>query len=273
VRLAAALRRLAIALGWHSDDSEPDEPNIKFDESPASVAAAMGAAVAHILERPDSIRQRGQTAAAIASAVIAALVIAAITALLREQTEAWNTLTIVLVVLATVAWVVSVVFFVLVVVFAQGKPTGQQYPEFLTDFQAYANTLRKRLRVAAVSSTVALILAVAAVGGEVWELQTSRLRERLLVLSPAATTAVGQLCGHALPADEVRRGKWTIHGKVGTTALSRPLVAVEVMWIVDADRSEPRKPCNPPAPRLVRREGGTTVRLPKDAIRASAEVQ
>jgi hypothetical protein len=111
------------------------------------------------------------------------------------------------------------------------------------------------------------------VGAEVLELQTSRLRERQLVLSPAATAAVGQLCGHALPADEVRRGKWTILGKVGTTALSRPLVAVEVMAIVRAERSEPRKPCNPRAPRLVRREGGTTVRVPKDAILASAEVE
>jgi hypothetical protein len=204
---------------------------------------------------------------------VAALVIAAITGLQREQTEAWDTLTIVLVVLATVAWVVSVVFFVLVVVFAKGKPTGQPYPEFLTDFQTYANTLRKRLRVAAVSSTVAIVLAVVAVGAEVTELQTSRLRERLLVLSPAATTAVGQLCGHALPADEVRRGKWTIRGKVGTTALSRPLVAIEVTWVVDAERSNARKRCNRLVPRLVRREGGTTVRLPKDAILASAEVQ
>ena len=143
-RLAAARRRLAAALGWRSDDSKPDEPTIEFDRREDSVAAAMGAAVAHILERPDSIRQRAQTAAAIASAVIAALVGAAITGLLREETEAWNTRTIVLVVLATVAWVVSVVFFVLVVVFAQGKPTGEPYPKFLRQFQEYANTLRKR---------------------------------------------------------------------------------------------------------------------------------
>jgi len=127
------------------------------------VVAAMGAAVAHILERPDSIRQRAQTAAAIASPVIAALVIAAITGLLREETEACNTLTIALVVIATVAWVISVVFFVYVVAFARGKPG---YPTLLTASEKYANTLRKRLRIAAVSSTVARFLAVVAVGVE-----------------------------------------------------------------------------------------------------------
>jgi hypothetical protein len=48
----AARRRLAAALGWRSDDSEPDEPTIRFNTSNDSVAAAMRAAVAHILERP-----------------------------------------------------------------------------------------------------------------------------------------------------------------------------------------------------------------------------
>jgi hypothetical protein len=267
-------RGLAAAIRRRSDDGKSDEPDIKFDTREQSVAAAMGAAVAHILERPDSIRQRAQTAATIASAVVAALVIAAITGMSREQIESWNTSTKVLVVLATVAWIISVVLFVRVVVFAERERTGgESYPEFLPEFQRYTRTLRKRLRLAAWSSTVALVLAVAAVGAEVYELQTSRLRERQLVLSPAATTAVGQLCGHALPAGEVRRGKWTILGKVGTTALSRPLVAVEVMAIVDAQRSERRKPCKPRAPRLARREGGTTVRLPKEAILASAEVR
>jgi hypothetical protein len=256
-----------------TDDDKADEPDIEFDTSGDSVAAAMGAAVAHILERPDSIRQRAQIAATIASAVVAALVVAAIAGLSREQNEAWNPTTIVLVGLATLAWIVTVVLFVSVVVFAQRKPAGKSYPAFVTDFQNYAQTLRKRLRRAAWSSTIALVLAVAAVAAEVYELQTSRPRERLLVLSPTATIAVGRLCGHALLAGEVRRGRWSVLGKVGTAALSRPLVAVEVTAVVDTQRSEGRKPCVDRAVRLVGNERVITVRLPKGAILASAEVQ
>ena len=38
-----------------------DEPYIRIDTSPDSIAAATGEAVAHVLDRPDSVRQRAQT--------------------------------------------------------------------------------------------------------------------------------------------------------------------------------------------------------------------
>ena len=251
-----------------------DEPDIEFDVHQDSVSAAMGAAVAHVLDRPDSIRQRAQTAATIATAVVAALVVAAIAGLSRDQTESFGSLTKVLVAAATVVWIVTVVLFVLVVVFARREPARQPYPGFVTEFQKYADVLRRRLRRAAWSSTLALVLAVAAIGAEVYELQTSADRERLLVLTPEATSAVGRLCGHALKGREVRRGHWTIHGRVGTTALARPLVAVSVRAIVDARRDERTLSCDGDSMPVKRDDDGlVVVRLPKGAVVASTELQ
>jgi hypothetical protein len=257
----------------HTSVAELDEPPIELDTSQESIAAATGAAVVHILDRPDSIRQRAQNAATIANAVVAALVIAAFSGFAREQVESWTDVTKVLLILAGATWVGSVVLSLTAVAFVRPeKGASNRYPHYVLSYQRYASRVRKRLRLATVSSTIALVVAALAVAAEIAELTSSGHQERMLVLTPIATSAVAQLCGQTAPAAPGERAsQWSIQARVGTTALSRQLVPVDVTYIVHQNGGT-RLPCVDGAVRLSRREDGITIRLPRAAIISSAEV-
>jgi hypothetical protein len=136
-----------------SGNDAPDQvyaPHIKIDESPDSTAAATGTAVAHVLARPDSIRQRALNAATISSAVIAALAVASVTQIAGAETESWRPWTLAAVVVAPALWIVTVAAFVRVVTLGPSREVeGSGYQALVDAYEEYSNSLRRLLRVAA----------------------------------------------------------------------------------------------------------------------------
>jgi hypothetical protein len=111
-----------------------DGPRIQLDfTGKDATAAATGAAVAHVLSRPDSIRQRAQGAATISSAFAAALVIAVL-GHFTSGAETWNDSTVVLVFLATVLWAVTAGMFVYAVAFIAPATSPVDLDKLVEDY-------------------------------------------------------------------------------------------------------------------------------------------
>lgn len=205
------------------DRGEPprDGPHVKLDPQ-ALTAEATAAALAHVLSRPDSIRQRAQNAATISSAVAAALVIAAVGQLAGDAPLEFHT--IVLVVSAIALWTASAAWFIYAVAFGdKPKPDGPVrenapararavpaaptdtasaaakeepqafYQPLVNRYETYANKVRSKMRWAARCSAVALLLTVVAVGSAIYDLKASDEPMRL-TLSRAGTSTVVALC-------------------------------------------------------------------------------
>ena len=181
------------------DDTSQGDPHVELDSRRDASAAATGAALAHVLARPDTIRQRAQNAATISSAVAAALVIAAVARVGSETAEDWERQTLGLLGLALFAWVLSVAGFVIVVTRGERdkKPKDRslsRYQNLVNSYERYSNMLRRRLQKAAVLSGAALLLTVGAIVAEVLEEVHSPERDRRLVLTQRAATTVAALC-------------------------------------------------------------------------------
>lgn len=254
----------------HQEQSEGYEPHIEIDKTPESTAAATGAAVAHVLARPDSIRQRAQNAAAISSAVIAALAVASITQIAGSGTESWEPATVVLVLLALSLWIVTIAAFVRVVTHGtREKLEDSSYQGLIKEYEAYSNRLRGRLRTAAGYSAVALVVTAFAVGFEVFERNYERHRERQLVLTPSGMSAVASLCGwRGSPDDADNR----VNVRVSSDELSNQIVELSVLSRpAQASDARPNRAldqelhekCAAPTPEL---------RLPRAAILAAGDL-
>jgi MFS family permease len=240
-------------------DPDPSEIHVQIDESPEARAAATGSAVAHVLARPDSIRQRGLNAATISSAVIAVLAVALVTQLAGTQTESWRPWTVVAVIAAAVLWVVTVVRFVQVVTLGPPRRVeGKGYQALINAYEAYSNSLRQLLRKAARWSVVALAVTALAVGSVVVERIYVRERDRQLVLTPQGMSAVASICGWtAEPADGDRR----VNVKVSSDQLSNQVVEVDVL-------SRPVRPGRPTECAAETPE----MRLPRSSILAAGDL-
>jgi hypothetical protein len=120
------------------------------------VAAATGAAMAHVLSRPDSIRQRAQHAATISSAFAAALVIAALGHLTGAD-ESWARSTEILVFAAVLTWAVTAAMFIYAVAFiAKDQTSSTDLQTLVNAYENYADRVRQRMRWAAGVSAFAL---------------------------------------------------------------------------------------------------------------------
>ena len=221
-----------------------------------SIAAATGAAMAHVLGRPDSIRQRAQYAATIASAFSAALVIAAV-AQLSSGDESWEEPTKYLVFAAMGLWALTAAMFVYAVAFVVGDQTqGYTLQDLVEAYENYADNVRRRMRWAASVSALALVATVLAVIAETAELMTSRDRSMRLILTASGASDIAALCD------------WTdspavahVEAKLAKNELTRRSVRIEdPLGFPDAD--EPGMACGT----------GTVVRLPRSAIRAAVEL-
>jgi hypothetical protein len=204
-----------------------DEPHIHIDSTAESKANATAAAMAHVLARPDSIRQRAQNAATISSAVAAALVVAGVVQLARDQNESWRWWTIALVSVALISWVVAVWMFVRVVTHGQADPPRDRSYQALVDaYENHSIRLRRRLRRAAAASGVALVVTAIAVMVEVGERTYTRERERQAMLTEGGVSAVAALCGWELAAS---RADPRVNIRVSSDELSKAIVEVDVL--------------------------------------------
>lgn len=177
----------------------PDAPN-------ADVTAA---ALAHVLSRPDSIRQRAQNAATISSAVAAALLITALGRITAEK-DLLNVVTTIVFVGAIFLWALSVALFVHAVAFVD-KPTTPRgesdsttsaektppagYQLLVDKYEDYADEVRDNMRRAAIASAVAIALTVGAMGTALVDAHSSDDKTMSLALSPDGNAAVRSLCG------------------------------------------------------------------------------
>lgn len=256
----------------HADRDEPDadrdEPDIYIDTTDEqTAAAAVGAAVAHVLGRPDTIRHRAQNAATISGALAAALVIAALSQLTGSGTESWNVITVVFVLLAVCAWAGSVALFIYGVTHIDRErtpldrertPRNVDYQQLIEDYERYSSKLRRHLKRAARFSGLALLLTVVAIVLEVGERVRSAKDPRQLVLSEGGASAVAELCGWdegALTRDP------RINGRVAANDLSKTIVLV----LVDSRPSPIPERCTP-----ARRSNN--IRLPRSTILATRDL-
>ena len=242
------------------DRRELQSPHVVLDRSAESKAAATQAALAHVLARPDSIRQRAQNAATISSAVAVAVVVAAVTQL-GNQEETWRPWTIALVLTALVLWTITVWRFVHVVTFGTSKhPRQPSYQALVNSYERYSEELRRRLRAAAWFSAAALAVTAAAVVSEVLERAYAQGRERQLVLSSSGMTAVASLCGwERRDGDGTRR----INARVSSDELSQRMVELDVLSRPVPPGTDLEQTC---------REA-REMRLPRGAIRAAADLE
>lgn len=234
-----------------------EAPHIPLESSREATAAATGAAVAHVLARPDSIRHRAQNAATISSAVAAALAVASVTQITGSGGESWRPWTVVVAVLALVLWVFAVWKFVRVVTLGtRGKPEGPGYQALVNAYESYSNDLRDGLKKAAKWSAVALAVTAVAIVSEVIERTSVGNRERQLVLTQTGVSAVALLCNW-------REGTGTadspINVRVSSDELLQQVVEVEVV--------------SRPPPALEETCDGQTrdVRIPRSVILAAAD--
>lgn len=187
-----------------------DGPHVTLELGPDAINAEVtAAALAHVLSRPDSIRQRAQNAATISSAVAAALLIAALGRITADK-DLLNVATIVFVGAAIFLWALSVALFVHAVAFVD-KPTtpwGESdsttsaektppagYQLLVNTYEVYANEVRDNMRRAATASGLAIGLTVLAMGIAFVDTQSSDDKTMSLALSPEGASAVRMLCG------------------------------------------------------------------------------
>ena len=177
-----------------------DPPRIFIpDNDPQGPATE--AVVTHVLARPDSIRQRAQSAAGIATAVAAALALAVAGQLLGNNEEDWRDETIVAVVAALVGWLVTVWSYVHVVTLGQRKPGPNEgdVHDLIHLYEVYSNQLRTWLRRAALCSALALPATAIAVTLVVSERLHDDVDTRSLVLNARGSAAVAALCHWMVP--------------------------------------------------------------------------
>jgi hypothetical protein len=174
--------------------SSHDVANVKLPSDDDSIAEATGAVVAHVLSRPDSIRQRAQNAATISGAITVALVVAAVTGLsdAGEPLRPWTTW---LVGAAIVAFAISTGLSVYAVVFPHRRTGELDYFELVAQYERYADEVRQKMRWAAAAAAVALAITAAAAIAEIAERASSNDVPMDLVLTDEAMSAVSSLCG------------------------------------------------------------------------------
>jgi preprotein translocase subunit SecG len=207
-----------------------DVPEVVLPPGPATdeVTAAV---VAHVLSRPDSIRQRAQNAATISGALAAGHVVAAVSGVTNDSRSV-DTLTKVLVALAIFFFALSAALSVYAVAFAhkyrrddEQKDAVQQHPyqQLVKQYEIYADEVRQKMRWAAAASWFALALTAAALGVELGGGVPSGNKHIMsVVLSADGLRAVDKLCpgkgeplarihGNA-PADELREAMVELAG-------------------------------------------------------------
>jgi hypothetical protein len=244
-------------------DNDPphDGPYVTLDLSdPESRAAATGAAMAHVLSRPDSIRQRAQNAATISSAVAAALVIAALGHVAGGE-ESYGTITICLVVAAILLWAVSVAMFVYAVAFVdRHRPKPEDYQDLVAAYEPYADRVRQKMRRAAGVSATALIFTVLGVSFALGERIGSDTPMRLS-LSSNGLSAVVTLCEWSA----IKTPLTHIDATLRAEELSHSVV--QVKDVIGHFKPSP----NGRRPKSRRCTCTKTVRLPRSSVRGAID--
>lgn len=252
---------------------------------PDSRGAATGAVIAHVLSRPDSIRQRAQNAATISGALAVALVAAAITGLTGED-ESFQDLTIGLVCGAIISFAISTLLSVYAVVFPHPMMGNRGYRRLIKEYEGYADEVRQKMRWAATATGLALALTAGAVVVEIFERASTDSTPMSLVLTPQAMSAVERLCWDGRKMTDDRTVAPQISGDLREDELSKAIV--EVKNIAGEDVRRARSTDRGRVNRGRRGRGGaggriTTVRalrdqhcsvkLPRKSIRAATPIQ
>jgi hypothetical protein len=251
--------------------SEPHVVLVGLEEGREAKAAATGAALAHVLSRPDSIRQRAQNAATISSAVAAALVIAALSQLAGGE-EDFRRGTFIACGFAVFFWLCSVGFFVFAVTFVSKNVTAasddvpnvdveasEGYQELVRCYELYADDVRAKMRVAAVSSFLAMVAAAFAVTFEVAEFANSTDKRMQFILTRNGAASIDALCDWGGKASATT----PVVGNVAADEMNDTLLEVSDVVLLDAPKSKKGAACI---------ESGIDVRLPRSVIRVSREV-
>jgi hypothetical protein len=256
--------RLIVALRHWWSGRRRDEPHVVLDDTRAVEpiedegvkAAAVGAALAHVLSRPDSIRQRAQNAATISSAVAAALVIAGLSQLAGGKLSVDRPGGIALLI-AVVLWVVSVGMSVYAVTFIdKGGTPNRGFQPLVDSYEEYAVKIRAKTRVAATFAGFALVATAAAMFIEMLELKSPPDQKMQILLTDDGAVGVRAICSRE-SSDSIR-----LEGLVATTDLRRPLVHIKDVKLVP--KAAGKKP-QAPAKCVV---DGVDVEVPRSAIRA-----
>jgi hypothetical protein len=199
-----------------------DEPHVVLDDTGALKpitqsdvkAAAVGAALAHVLSRPDSIRQRAQNAATISSAVAAALLIAAVSQAAGGKVS-FHSRTGVALGIALALWAASVAMSVYAVAFIdKGETPKKGYQPLVDSYEEYAIKARAKIRVAASLSGLALLATVGAMVLDIGELRESSPHDQKmeLVVTKEGAAALTAVCSWVADPGSMR-----LVGKVVST--------------------------------------------------------
>lgn len=240
---------------WLGDSH--DVPQVTLEQQPgrSEVTAAI---MAHVLSRPDSIRQRAQNAATIAGALAAGLVLAAVSSLTGGSGLVDWAITAV-VCAAILCFALSAVLSVYAVAFPheyQGVKTAEDhYQQLVEDYEQYADEVRQKMRIAAAAAFVAVSLTAVALVIEIAARVAADDTEAVTVLlSPAGATAVGELCARG---DDV---------SATITAIAPPDELAKAVVELTGVKVQPSSPAAG-GPSQVACAG--TITLPRTAIRAA----
>jgi hypothetical protein len=190
------------AFGRAEGDAEREPQPKKPGEDTQVDAAAYGAAVTHVINRPDGIRARAQVSATISVAAAAAL--ATIGGLAGVGERKWWLQVLVLV--AVVLWLWSVRRYIQAIAYSEPRKgdTAQEQPleELVGNFLDYAASMRRAVRRGTASTQLAVVATLFAALGLFIE---SRLpdpdpkpanpKRMTVVLAPSAVPAIAPLCG------------------------------------------------------------------------------
>lgn len=190
---------------WFWTSHDVSKVKLKLADEEAR-GAATGAVMAHVLSRPDSIRQRAQAAATISGALGVALVVAAVTGL-TDEGESFKDWTVRLVCGGIVLFAISTWLSVYAVVFPHRRSGLRDYRQLVKDYEDYADEVRQKMRWAATATVGALVLTAGAVVAEIAERVAREDSKRMaLVLSPQAMSAVEKLCSDSRKMADHRKG-------------------------------------------------------------------
>ena len=242
---------------WLGDSH--DVPQVRLEREPgrSEVTAAI---MAHVLSRPDSIRQRAQNAATISGALAAALVVAAVSGL-TDGSGFVTWLTTTLVCLAILFFALSAVLSVYAVAFPHAYEPGDlaeeddHYQQLVEDYENYADEVRQKMRRAAAAAFVAVSLTAVALVVEIGARVAAEDTQAVTVLlSPGASAAVEELC----PGDDELSAR--IEAQAPPGELVKPVVELTAVTAELASPGEGQ-------PSRLACEG--TITLPRAAIRAA----
>ena len=236
-------------------------PHIKLDLTEQS-GAATGSAMAHVLARPDSIRQRAQNAATISSALAAAVAIASIGLLTETEAEDFRFWTKAAVVLALVLWAAAVWRYIHVVTLGPERdtPPNATYRDIVEAYEDYSDHLRRNLRRASHVAGAALFATVVAVSMEIIERTSSKERGRELVLAPDTMAALAMACRWTdWSAGDDRR----VRVSVSSDELGKEVIELVVRRRVVVPK-DARRRCGAPTPEI---------RLPRDGVLLAGDVR